>query len=567
MARKSAQEIIQRTDALISERSNLDATLDLIERFIRPGRGRMWQTEDSEMEIDWRRGREVYDGTAILAASFLASNLQSYLSSSSTPWYDIGFQDTELAKVREARLWVEDGVERHRKAYASSTLYEELPEMYFDGVSFGTAFIEHVEKEPPSGRPATVWRGHQFKTEAIKNTYFEESIDGELIGFYRVRHYTPLQLALKFGMAALPGRLRGRVAKAEQEEVECIYAVYLDSGIEPDPLTPAPPDRRPYVGRWVLRDSSEFIGDEVGYYEMPGYCWRWARMSDSRYGYGPGMIALSDVLTLQDQVWMRRTATEKVVDPPMKATRRGVLGSINHGVGKVTIVRDMNQPQPLMPPGAYQIREADNDIADLRNRIDRAFFVDQLLMKESPEMTAQEVRVRYEIMQRLLGPNVGRARTDVFDRMHKRAWFMMMRKGAIPPMPAVVAEAGADFELTYNGPLARAERLDHVEITERWLGLLRGMSEMPGGDQLADVPEWDTIARESAEILGVPTRFVGDDMAVRKRRQERIARLQQAMAAEQAAKLGQAAHGLGRSGLMDMAGRGANGNAQGDAGV
>ena len=35
-------------------------------------------------------------------------------------------------------------------------------------------------------------------------------------------------------------------------------------------------------------------------------------------------------------------------------------------------------------------------------------------------------------------------------------------------------------------------------ITERWLGLLRGMSEMPGGDQLADVPEWDTIARESA---------------------------------------------------------------------
>lgn len=547
--RKTGQELIRRLEALKQERSALDETLDLIERFIRPGRGRMWSTAASENEIDWRRGREVYDSTAISAASFLAANMQSYLSSPSTPWYSIGFQDKELQKNREARLWIEESTKVHRAAYAESNLYEELPETYMDGVTSCTAILDHREKAPPSGRSPAVWRGHLFRTEPMAGTYFEEDIDGSMIGLYKVRHYTPDQLALKFGVSALPKRVLDKVGKAEQETHECLYAVYLNhDNVGADTTKPLVEDARPYVGQWVLCASAEMLGEPEGHYEMPAYAWRWARQSDSRFGHGPGIIALPDVLTLNDMVWLRRTAREKVIDPPTKSTRRGVVGAIDHSPGANTVVRDINQPQPLMPPQAYRIDEATDEIRDLRMSIERVFFVDQLRLRESPEMTALEVSVRYEIMQRLLGPNVGRARTDLFDRMHRRSFWMLYRKGVIAPMPQVVREAGPDLDISYIGPLAKVERAEGVEPLRRWLGLLAGFGEGPGAEELGDVPDYEKIARDSADMLGVPTEWLRSQTAVAKRREGRARQQATAMAAEQAAQLGQAASGFARGG-------------------
>ena len=199
---------------------------------------------------------------------------------------------------------------------------------------------------------------------------------------------------------------------------------------------------------------------------------------------------------------MVRTATEKTVDPPMKTTRRGVLGDLDLMAGGMTNVREMDALQPLMPPGAYRVETGWQDINDIRQRVRQAFFVDQLELKESPQMTATEVQVRYEMMQRLLGPTLGRIQSDFLDPLITRSFWMMFRKGALPPMPQVVADAEeADLDIEYVGPLARAQKLQSVDGIQRWLGMVAEMGQM--FPEMLDLPDTDEIGRYTAGILGV----------------------------------------------------------------
>jgi len=85
-----AEEIRKRYDALWSIRKTVEQDWDLIEKFIAPLRGgKFFQEQSSEHEIDWRRGRDVFDSTAILAANTLASSIHGALTSPGTRWFQM----------------------------------------------------------------------------------------------------------------------------------------------------------------------------------------------------------------------------------------------------------------------------------------------------------------------------------------------------------------------------------------------------------------------------------------------------------------------------------------------
>jgi len=89
-----AIEIKQRYDALWGIRKTVEQDWDLIEKFITPLRGgKFFQDQSSEHEIDWRRGRDVFDSTAILAANTLASSIHGALTSPSNRWFTLRFRN------------------------------------------------------------------------------------------------------------------------------------------------------------------------------------------------------------------------------------------------------------------------------------------------------------------------------------------------------------------------------------------------------------------------------------------------------------------------------------------
>ena len=162
------------------------------------------------------------------------------------------------------------------------------------------------------------------------------------------------------------------------------------------------------------------------------------------------------------------------------------------------------------------------EIADLRQAIRQYFFVDQLELKESPAMTATEVQVRYEMMQRLLGPTLGRLQSDFLDPMIQRTFNILLRAGRLPEVPKSVASIAAHMDIDYLGPLSRAQRTDQVASTERWLMNIAQMAQVL--PELLDIPDPDQIARQVAQMLSVPAKMLRSSQEVEEIRAERASR-------------------------------------------
>ena len=103
-----AGEIKARYDALWSIRKTPESVWDKIEKYIAPLRGgKFFQDQTSEHEIDWRRGRDVFDSTAILAANTLASSVHGALTNPSSRWFNLRFRDDDLNLEDAAIEWLQ----------------------------------------------------------------------------------------------------------------------------------------------------------------------------------------------------------------------------------------------------------------------------------------------------------------------------------------------------------------------------------------------------------------------------------------------------------------------------
>jgi hypothetical protein len=202
-----------------------------------------------------------------------------------------------------------------------------------------------------------------------------------------------------------------------------------------------------------------------------------------------------------------------------------LLSDLNLRARGLTVMRDITKLSPLDTGANIQAGEV--EIGDLRQAIRQYFFVDQLELKESPAMTATEVQVRYEMMQRLLGPTLGRLQSDFLDPMIQRTFNILLRAGRLPEIPQSVKASAAHMDIDYLGPLSRAQRTDQVASTERWLMNLAQLAQVL--PDMLDIPDPEQIARQIAQMLSVPAKML--------RSTDEVAEIREARAAAQAAQI------------------------------
>ena len=545
-----ALEICNRYDRLVSERRQFDYTLELIERFIMPGRGRFFREGmDLEESIDFRH-RELYDMTAPMSVNQLASSMHGSLTSPVALWHNLRFRQEELNDSKEASTWAEEASKAQSASFNESNFNLEVVELYTDAAGYGTSLMMHEENPGPINE----WNGHRFKAPMMRENYFEEDWLGRLLATYRYRQYTVRQLVDWFGLEGVPQTIRekaeGTDAVSEKETViHCIYKRKLgpDESM-PDRSGLLAPKRRMYQGKYILYSSKTQLGKTAGYYEFPGYLLRWARTAGSKFGHSPGIISLPNVLSVNQLIENIHGATTKAVDPPMKTPNRNVIGDLEMQSAGLTVCKYPEQLQPLLPPNAYRIDTGWADVEFLVKGIRQAFYVDQLELKDSPAMTATEVRVRYELMQRLLGPTLGRIQNDFLNPLIERSFWMMYRKGALPEMPAIVADKQGEFDIEYIGPLARSQKMHAIDAAERWAMLIQGLAGLD--PEVLDNPDYDVMIRDAAEILGVPARWSRSETEVKRRRDARAEDANTAKALGAAESAGRAAKDLKEAGAL-----------------
>jgi hypothetical protein len=243
------------------------------------------------------------------------------------------------------------------------------------------------------------------------------------------------------------------------------------------------------------------------------------------------MIALPTVKYLNAWMEAQKNSAEKQVDPAMLVTERGLISDPDLTPGGITVVRSMDEIK-MFESGARQ-DVAVQVLMDLREMVRKFFREDDLQLKQSPQMTATEAQIRYELMNRLLGSTLARIQNDLLDPLLQTTFNIMYREKQFGETPTSILNTRAEMQIEYLGPLMRSQRTDEVGSIERLAQSVLSMAQ--GFPEVTDVFDPIAAIREIAERLSTPADILNDANQIAQKQAQRK-QMQAAMQSEQEGK-------------------------------
>ena len=462
-----------------------------------------------------KRTEVLFDSTAITANNLLAASLQGTLTSPSLPWFSLKLRDDDANKIRDVQIWLEDTARRMYAVFNESNFNTEVHEMYLDLCSVGTSaiFVEEANEGFLQG-------GLHFNTLHIAEYFIQENSTGRVDTLYRKYKMTARQAVQEFGEDNVGTKIKEAVKAKPDTQFNFIHAV------EPTPdyersVGMKSKTKLPFHSCHVCFED-KMVVRVGGYNEFPYLVPRWSKATGEIFGRSPSYNALPDIKTLNKAVEIGLKAWAKAIDPPLLVTDDGVIGRVRMTPGGITVVRSDTAIKPLQIGSNWQITDLKEN--QLRTAIRQAYYSDQLQLQEGPQMTATEVQVRYELMQRLLGPTLGRFQTEFLNPLIERVFGIMLRSDALTPRPSEME--GMNMDIEYVGPLARSQRMEEAIAVERLYQL--AMQVVQVDPTVMDVIDHEQAIRMRATLLGVPKTVLRGEDEVAEIREQRAAAQQQA---------------------------------------
>ena len=456
-----------------------------------------------------KRTEVLYDSTAITAVNLLAASLQGTLTSPSLPWFSLKLRDAELNLDRDVQLYLEDTAKRMYNVFNESNFNTEVHEMYLDLVSIGTGAL-FVEESKDGFRTG----GIHFNALHIAEFYISENVNGRVDTLYRKYKLSARQAVQEFGEDNVGEKILKAAKEKPDKQFNFIHAVEPTEDYER--ATGKAATKLPFHSCHVCIEDKMKV-KLGGYEEFPYLVPRWSKATGEIFGRSPSYNALPDIKTLNKAVEIGLKAWAKAIDPPLLVQDDGVIGRVRMTPGGISVVRNDGAVKPLQIGTNWQITDLKEN--QLRTAIRQAYYSDQLQLQDGPQMTATEVQVRYELMQRLLGPTLGRFQTEFLNPLIERVFGIMVRNNALTEQPEIAD--GATFDIEYVGPLARSQRMEEATAIDRVYQLVFNVAQ--ADPSILDIVDNDTAVRVRAELLGVPKtvlRSEEDVAAIRANRAE-----------------------------------------------
>jgi len=462
-----------------------------------------------------KRTEVLFDSTAITANNLLAASLQGTLTSPSLPWFSLKLRDDDANKIRDIQIWLEDTARRMYAVFNESNFNTEVHEMYLDLCSVGTSaiFVEEANEGFLQG-------GLHFNTLHIAEYFIQENSTGRVDTLYRKYKMTARQAVQEFGEDNVGTKIKEAVKVKPDTQFNFIHAVEPTPDYERSVGMKAK-TKLPFHSCHVCFED-KMVVRTGGYNEFPYLVPRWSKATGEIFGRSPSYNALPDIKTLNKAVEIGLKAWAKAIDPPLLVTDDGVIGRVRMTPGGITVVRSDTAIKPLQIGSNWQITDLKEN--QLRTAIRQAYYSDQLQLQEGPQMTATEVQVRYELMQRLLGPTLGRFQTEFLNPLIERVFGIMLRSDALTPRPSEME--GMNMDIEYVGPLARSQRMEEAIAVERLYQL--AMQVVQVDPTVMDVIDHEQAIRMRATLLGVPKTVLRGEDEVAEIREQRAAAQQQA---------------------------------------
>lgn len=513
--------IVARADRMRSDRGVFETHWQEIRDYIVPLAAALTRAETAGAKAH----QLVLDNSAETAHEMLAGALVSIMTPDVADWFTLRAADDRLNRDPAAAVWLEDcaarmlGVFRAPRGGFGTAQHEK----YLDVSSFGTGAMFIAD------RPG---EGIAFTSLPLRQILLAEDAKGQVDTVYRDFILTARQAVQQWGDACGP-KVTASAANARERDktYRFVHAVYPRSDRDPGRLGPRD---MPFASVYVSVDDKHLMG-ESGFHEMPFITPRWLKRADEVYGRGPGMKALADVKMLQRTMKVTIKGVEKMVDPALLVADDGVLGPVRVNPSGINYYRagtwSMDPIKPLQTGGRPDLGE--DFMAGIRVRIDNAFFKPLIQMIRKDRMTATEVLQVAEEGQKILGPYLGRLKSEDVGPMIERVFAIMMRANAFLPMPPSLS--GAELGIEYVSPAVKAQRVSRARGLGQFAEITMPFAQLD--PTIHDNLDFDRAYRDTADVLGLPKDWMRDPNQVAAMRQAR-ADAQAAAARRQAATEG-----------------------------
>jgi hypothetical protein len=507
---------------------------EMAEQFA-PERGRFSTTEKGKVDALRRNSRP-----RVIADEF-AAGLKSGLTSPSRPWMSLSIFEPELSQFERVKAWLSDTTEAILTQMGKSNLYDQLFNVYKEEGIFGTGclYIDEDDEDVFTCRALTVG---QYAISQNKKKQVNR--------FARVLSCTARDLAEAFGEENLPAEivmiLRDDERRAEESTTKYdVHHLVEENG----DYVPDAPGQQGMRYRSLYRLASAAEGNKKpflkigGYNEFPVMVPRWRLIGEDLYGSEhPGQIGLDDAKTIQDIETDERRALKLKVMPPMLVPKSLENAEIDLRPGKITYYDEVIQGQaPVIIPivaATFDHTAAAEKIERLSFELEKTFYIDLFRMWASDlrqGRTATEIEAREQEKIYALEPVLNRQMYDLLDLIVIRVYFIMQRRGLLPPPPPELD--GRPFKIEYTSVLAKAQKQSSQYGLETLITVTGQMAQLQGAagarPAILDKLDMDTILDLYADMHGVPSGVVlGDDAvaAIRSEKDE-IERQQQIQAA------------------------------------
>jgi hypothetical protein len=503
------KSLVKRFDYIQQQRDNWDTHYQELGDYMLPRKADIVKKR-SRGE---KRMEQIYDGTALQAVDLLSASLHGMLTSGASPWFHLDVKDTEINSDDDVREWLQDTSMRMMRAFNQSNFETEVHEMYVDLVVFGTGCM-FIEMDKGKLR---------CSTRHISEFYVQEDQHGIVDTVFRKYSLSAVAAVQTFGMENVSEHIKKVYEKKPDEQVEVLHCV--TPRIERD-IRKVDNLNMPFMSVYICMQTKMKMA-EGGFEELPYVVPRFLKATGEVMGRSPAMVALPDVKMLNLMSKTIIQAAQKMIDPPLLVPDDGFLLPIRTQPGGLNFYRAGSRDTitPLNTGANIPIGLSMED--QRRQAIRSAFYVDQLLVGGSPNMTATEVIQRQEERMRVIGPVLGRLMNEMLRPLIDRVFALMVRDNLLAPAPEILQ--GRDVDIEYVSPLARAQKSSSLNNTLKALEVLMPLSQaLPVGDHI----DPDGLVRHITEALGVPKTTLKSQREVNQVRQERAAMQQEQMERE-----------------------------------
>ena len=528
--RVMAEEIIKEYKLHKAERANWEPYWEELSKFVLPMKNNVYGSRTKGEKL----GDELFDSTAIHANELLASALHSMLTNPSTLWMWMTTGDPELDMQDDVRNYIYSCVSKMHSVLNNSNFQPEVHEMFLDEGCFGTGNLQMDEDEEDVVR---------FSARPIYESCLAENNKGIIDRSYRSFKWAAETIAEEWGIENLPADFKLKLEQNPRQEFEILHCIKPRKGGKSYSQARSLKQAK-FMSVYILMEGHHVL-EESGYHFFKYITPRWSKLSGEVYGRSPAMKCLAEIKMLNEMNKNLVRADQLNLAPPLMVPDDGFVLPIQLKPFGYTFYRSGSQDriEPLLQNVKLNMNL--DIIRDVKERISKAFFIDQLQLKDGPQMTATEVMQRTDESLRIMSPMLGRQNVEFLKPLTENQYSIMERRGLFERAPEILRKRKVSF--VFSSAIAKAQLATEIQKVQRALSAISGVATAQ--PQMLDYLNSDNLIKYVFNSMGVPQPILNSDADVKKARNARAQAQEQQMKMQQeqhqAEMMGKAAPALG----------------------